>query len=161
MKVFSIILLILALAGCAQIPSFRDIDDLDSFESDVRFVLNDDVIYEERKGFVDWFYGLRKGTYLAKYEDRQAYYFFGDGFAACNGTKGKSNGCTSPMTGGIWVSKKDPNDIRVFYMADSSGEEPKVNMGWIFYLTSGSITVQTPNPSFAERISALKVTDDN
>jgi hypothetical protein len=159
MKFFSLIVLILALIGCAQIPSFRDSDDLESFESDIKYVLNDDVIYEERKGFVDWFYGVKKGVYSAQYQDNEAYYFVSDGFSSCLGTKGKTGSCSSFVKGGLWVSKENPNDIRMFYIDGTPEGEDEVNMGWIYYFSIGSIIVETPNASFANRVANLKVAD--
>ena len=159
MKFFFITVLILALIGCAQIPSFRDSDDLESFESDIKYVLNDDVIYEERKGFVDWIYGIKKGVYSAKYQDNEAYYFVGDGFSSCIGTKGKTGNCSSFLKGGLWVSKKDSNDIRMFYIDGTPEGGSEVNMGWMYYFSIGSIIIETPNASFAKRVAKSKVVD--
>lgn len=63
------------------------------------------------------------------------------------------------MQGGLWVSKANPNDIRMFYLGDTEEDAKEVHMGWIYYLTIGSLTVQTPNAEFAARISKLRVAD--
>lgn len=156
MRFLQIIILVSGIVGCSQIPSFRSADNLIEYISETHYIVKNDVIYEEKKGFVNWFYGIRTGTYIPKYQDDEAYYFIGEGFSSCIGTKAKSGGCSSNIKGGLWISKTDPEDIRMYYIDGASEEVVDVNMGWVYYLTLGSIIVETPNKNFANQVVKYK-----
>lgn len=153
MKILKIIFLVIIIAGCAQIPSFKNPDKLNEYNSQTVYLIDADVIYEIRKGTVDWFFGIRKGTYVPKYQDDEAYYFTGEGFSSCIGTKSKTGGCTSNYKGGLWISKSDPSDIRMYYIDGAGEKEVNAHMGWVYYLTLGSIVVETPNKIFSKKIT--------
>jgi len=55
--------------------------------------------------------GLREGVYSAKYQNDKGTYFVGPNQAVCQG----SPPCTAfRIEGGIWVSKQNSADIRIF-----------------------------------------------
>lgn len=51
------------------------------------------------------------------------------------------------------MSKSDPSDIRMYYIDGAGEKEVNAHMGWVYYLTLGSIVVETPNKNFSKKIT--------
>lgn len=138
------------LNGCASIPSFQSKDNLSEYDTNKQIILDDDVIYKVKKGFVEWYFGVKKGVYTAKYQDDSGYYFEGPGYSSCIGTEGKTGGCTSELVGGIWQSKSNPHDFRMYYIDGvPRGEESNVQG---FALIIGKYIVETASAEFSGQI---------
>jgi hypothetical protein len=152
MKYGVILTFCILLNGCASIPSFQSQDDLSEYASNKHIILDDDVIYKVQKGFVEWYFGVKKGEYVAKYQDDSGYYFEGSGYSSCMGTEGKTGGCTSELIGGIWQSKSNSNDFRMYYIDGlPKGEESNLQG---YALTIGKYIIETPSVEFSSQINA-------
>ncbi|MCG9759205.1 hypothetical protein CWC29_007210 [Pseudoalteromonas sp. S4498] len=112
--------------------------------------LESDNIYQVRKGMVTWFFGVKKGSYIAKYQDESGYYFEGSNYSACMGTQGKTGECTSRLMGGIWQSKTDPTDFRMYSIDGSSEEESSSVQGYA--LTLGKYVIETKSEEFSKKV---------
>lgn len=82
------------------------------YSSSSYFDLTSDLKYSERRGIgVRWEQGLKAGRYEARFQDAEGFYYYGEGFTVCQ----KNPRCAEfDLEGGIWISKKTPEDIRVF-----------------------------------------------
>ena len=151
MKFWILAALSIVATGCASIPTFQSKDNLTEYHSNKVITLNSDNIYQVQKGMVTWFFGVRKGSYVAKYQDKTGYYFEGSDYAVCMGTQGKTGGCTSNLIGGIWQSKADLTDYRIYYI-DGSSEEDSANVQG-YALTLGKYVIETKSTEFSNMIS--------
>jgi hypothetical protein len=150
MKFWILSAFVLLAAGCASIPTFQSKDNLVAYQSSQAINLDEDVIYEVQKGMVTWFFGVRKGSYVAKYQDETGYYFEGAGYSACMGTQGKTGGCTSNLVGGIWQSKNKLNDYRMYYIDGSSEKESPNIQGYA--LTLNKYVIENKSDDFSTKI---------
>lgn len=108
----AIVLILSSVAANAGRNTPHDPGKFTEYTSVLHFVLTADFMYTERRGIgIKIEQGLRAGTYEAKYQDEDGYYFVGPGLAVCQANP-KCSGFNSD--GGIWVSRKSKEDIRMF-----------------------------------------------
>jgi hypothetical protein len=152
MKYGVILAFYILLIGCASIPSFQSKDNLSEYTANYKITLDNDAIYKVQKGFVTWYFGVKKGEYIAKYQDDSGYYFEGAGYSSCLGTEGKTGGCTSELIGGIWQSKVNPNDFRMYYIDGAPKDDTSNVQGYA--LTIGKYIIETESVEFSRLIDA-------
>jgi hypothetical protein len=99
---------------------------------------------------VFWYFGVNKGEYVAKYQDDSGYYFEGSNHSSCMGTEGKTGGCTSQLIGGIWQSKKNPNDFRMYYIDGSRKSDNSNTQGYA--LTLNKYVIESASIEFSNLI---------
>ena len=152
MKYGIILAFSILLCACASIPSFQSKDNLLEYSTNKKITLNDDAIFKINKGMVTWYFGVNKGVYVAKYQDDSGYYFEGSNHSSCMGTEGKTGGCTSQLIGGIWQSKKDPNDFRMYYIDGSTKSDRSNTQGYA--LTLNKYVIESVSIEFSNLIKA-------
>ena len=152
MKKGILITLSILLSACVStMPSFQSKENLSGYNSNKIISLNKDAIYKVKKGMVTWYFGVRRGDYLAKYQDEKGYYFEGVDYSSCMGTEGKTGGCASQLVGGIWQSKSNPNDFRMYYIDGSNKEDISHIQGYA--LTRNKYVIETESEDFSKLIS--------
>jgi hypothetical protein len=94
---------------------------LTPIDSSEHFEIPAVMTYTERRGLgAKIEQGLREGTYAAKFQDAKGIYFVGPRQAICQG----SPPCTAfQHEGGIWVSKDQPEDLRLFLIQELTPEQ--------------------------------------
>ena len=103
---------ILIIVGCASRNVAIDPGKFQDYISNDYFELKNELKYTETRGMgFTWEQGLKPGKYNSKYQDENGYYFIGPAAALC---QGNPQCIEFDQDGGIWVSKKEPNDIRLF-----------------------------------------------
>jgi hypothetical protein len=126
------------------------------------FRLPTQLTYIERRGLGARIeQGLREGTYSARYQDEKGTYFVGPKQAVCQG----SPPCTAfRIEGGVWVSKQNPGDIRIFLIQGLS--EPisdsiaKFGLaGFLAKVDLGKYFLFPENKQFAEQLAITKISE--
>lgn len=104
-------LLIPAIAAAGK-NTPHDPAKFEAYSSASYFELAGDLKYSERRGIgVQWEQGLKAGRYEARFQDAEGFYYYGEGFTVCQ----KNPRCTDfDLEGGIWISRKTPEDVRIF-----------------------------------------------
>jgi hypothetical protein len=117
LKLAFAILALYGLAADAQVSPSA----LTAIETAEEFRVPAVMKYTERRGIgIRLEQGLQEGTYTAKYQDETGIYFLGPEAAICQG----SPPCTAfQHEGGIWVSKENPEDIRLFLIQELTEEQ--------------------------------------
>jgi hypothetical protein len=152
MKYGFILVFSILLNACASIPSFQSKDNLSPYLTNKKIALDSDAIYKVNKGMATWYFGVNKGEYTAKYQDDSGCYFEGLNYSSCMGTEGKSGGCTSHLIGGIWQSKMDQNDFRMYDIDGSLKNDNSNTQGYA--LTLNKYVIETESVEFANLIKA-------
>jgi hypothetical protein len=131
-----------------------------AYASSARFEVPDDMTYSERRGIgVLLEQGVRAGRYVARSQDGDGYYFFGEGPTVCQANPTCK---TFDLEGGIWVSKKDSTDVRIFLVQPPpKPPQPGTPASGILALALakkdvGKIFIFPPNKPFAARLAPLK-----
>jgi hypothetical protein len=157
-----IFLVFILISGC--VTSY-DPSNFEDYSSDTYYQLNSEFRYSERRGIgILWEQGLKEGKYIAKYEDKKGYYFVGENSALCKG----SPECSGfNFEGGIWVSKKNKNDVRIFevyYMTQPEKNNVK-NAGLIIEALAnsdeGQYFIYPKNKEFIQKILISKHSKTN
>lgn len=126
------------------------------------FRLPTQLMYTERRGLgAKIEQGLREGTYTAQYQNDKGTYFIGPKQAVCQG----SPPCTTfRIEGGIWVSKENPADIRIFLIQGLtepiSDSIAKFGLaGFLAKVDLGKYYLFPENKQFAQQLGEAKVSE--
>jgi hypothetical protein len=129
-------------------------------QSEEAFRLPAKFTYTERRGLgAKIEQGLREGTYTAKYQNDKGIYFVGPKEAVCQG----SPPCTEfRIEGGIWVSRQNPDDIRIFLIQGLTEpiSESIAKFGLAGFLAKvdlGKYYLFPENKPFAQQLAQTKV----
>ncbi|TQV85905.1 hypothetical protein [Aliikangiella coralliicola] len=154
---------IVLLFGCAR-GIGHDPASFVKYSDDSYFEVSEPMKYSERRGIgVLWEQGIKPGIYKPTYQDKKGYYYIGPDAAVCQGNPecpdfGEGFG----GDGGIWVSKKSPEDVRLFVVHEVKDEDAarKRQVGaLISYLISqddGKIFIFDANPEFSKTLLEKK-----
>jgi hypothetical protein len=132
----------------------HDPKKFEAYSSSSYFELASDLKYSERRGIgVLWEQGLKAGRYEARFQDAQGFYFYGEGFTVCQ----KNPRCADfDLEGGIWISKKTPEDIRVFLVQPPPTAREQqaagVLIGALIRKDIGKIFIFPRNKNFAAEV---------
>lgn len=113
LQTITILTLILFLSSCATTINPKDLSQYSSLE---KFVIDENIEYVEERGLakVKWAESLKKGEYFPMFQDESGYYFLGPELAVTQ-KMGSNPNWDKVFDGGIWKSKKDPDQMKVFY----------------------------------------------
>jgi hypothetical protein len=133
--------------------TFVEYSSADSFE------LPADAKYSERRGLGALIeQGLRAGKYIGQYQDKEGLYFLGEGAPVCQGNPR----CRAfDLEGGVWVSKRDAADIRVF-LIQPPPKAPKAEAAQgiladaLGRKDTGKIFIFPANAAFAAQLAAYR-----
>jgi hypothetical protein len=153
MKIFFGLMFMCLVSGCA---TTYDQSKFVDYSSNTYYELSENLKYTEKRGMgITWEQGLKKGKYFAKHQDEYGFYFVGPASAVCL----DSPKCKEfYKEGGIWISKKDKNDIRLFsvYSLSTVAKKDAYKAGALvgFLINSGNGTLSTfsKNQNFIKKI---------
>jgi len=107
------IIMVFAIAGCGN----TEIKEIQStpYKSTDYFNLKTKLDYDDYEGnYLPWVRILKKGIYRSSFEDASGYYYTGPTSAVTLRQSGREN---HHFEGGVWRSKNDEYDIRIFYLS--------------------------------------------
>jgi len=161
----TIIISTLILAGCASSNVAIDPSKFQDYASNDNFELRSELKYTETRGMgVTWEQGLKPGRYTSRYQDENGYYFIGPTAALCQGNP-KCKGFN--QEGGIWVSKKSPNDVRVFMIQNFTDADKERNKQFGLLINAlsnaddGSYYVFDKNSKFSNKLLKTRANINN
>lgn len=164
MKIVMPLLMLIMLTSCAIGGFTVDEKKFLDYSSDSYFLLTSDVKYSKKRGLgFMWETGIKAGKYLPKYQDNKGFYYYGDGFVICEGNPS----CTiSIYAGGIFVSKNDKTDVRLFKIFSPTDDDLKQMRSESGYVVPAIIKAIGPeyfvydsNNYVREKLNSLKVND--
>jgi len=177
-KIISAIFACILVSGCATRNTTIDPSQFSSYKGKEYFKIEGNIKYSERRGInVLWEQGIKSGTYMPKYQDNNGYYFYGPNYAICQGSPSCANvyspsleicpdkkNCPEFSThGGIWVSKVDDKDVRLFLIIKYNDDDKAKNLsdggiliGSLINASDGEYIVFDRNIEFGKKLYSLK-----
>lgn len=154
-RLASVIFIAVFLVSCASRNTPISAKDFSAYEGEYYFLLNNNYQYSEKRGAVGIIFiqGLKSGKYEARFQDVNGVYFIGPSPAYCMG----KDICDSfNEDGGIWVSKLDQNDIRVFFVQNTSFRTGSESPGLLLKLEDGKYFIHDKNESTSKELKQFK-----